>query len=135
MKPYGNPFGSKSKGKLSPWSYPIQCERKWKKKFSQFFFYLFLATSSTLRAGRCCSPWREVRRLWYRSSITTQERWYCWDILLGKALIFIIPNRKVARKVARMSCTNELRERIARTDFYMKFPFDTGKFAGSCVCG
>ena len=29
----GNPFGSKSKGKLSPRSYPIQCERKWKYSF------------------------------------------------------------------------------------------------------
>ena len=27
------PFGSKSKGKLSPWSYPIQFERKWKYSF------------------------------------------------------------------------------------------------------
>ena len=27
------PFGSKSKGKLSPQSYPIQCERKWKYSF------------------------------------------------------------------------------------------------------
>ena len=27
------PFGSKSRGKLSPWSYPIQCERKWKYSF------------------------------------------------------------------------------------------------------
>ena len=27
------PFGSKSKGKLSPRSYPIQCERKWKYSF------------------------------------------------------------------------------------------------------
>ena len=29
-EPNGFPFGSKSKGKLSPRSYPIQCERKWK---------------------------------------------------------------------------------------------------------
>ena len=29
----GNPFGSKSKGKLSPWSYPIQFERKLNTKF------------------------------------------------------------------------------------------------------
>ena len=26
-------FGSKSKGKLAPRSYPIQCERKWKYSF------------------------------------------------------------------------------------------------------
>ena len=30
FKPNGNPFGSKSKGNLSPRSYPIQCERNWK---------------------------------------------------------------------------------------------------------
>ena len=29
----GFPFGSKSKGKLSPRSYPIQCERKWNTSF------------------------------------------------------------------------------------------------------
>ena len=29
----GIPFGSKSEGKLSPRSYPIQCERKWKYNF------------------------------------------------------------------------------------------------------
>ena len=29
FKPNGMPFGSKSKGKLSPRSYPIQYERKW----------------------------------------------------------------------------------------------------------
>ena len=29
----GIPFGSKSKEKLSPRSYPIQCERKWKYSF------------------------------------------------------------------------------------------------------
>ena len=29
----GFPFNSKSKGKLSPRSYPIQCERKWKDSF------------------------------------------------------------------------------------------------------
>ena len=33
FEPNGNPFGSKSKGNLSPRSYPIQCERKWKYSF------------------------------------------------------------------------------------------------------
>ena len=33
FEPNGTPFGSKSKGKLSPRSYPIQCERKWKHSF------------------------------------------------------------------------------------------------------
>ena len=33
FEPNGIPFGSKSKGKLSPRSYPIQCERKWKYSF------------------------------------------------------------------------------------------------------
>ena len=33
FEPNGVPFVSKSKGKLSPWSYPIQCERKWKHNF------------------------------------------------------------------------------------------------------
>ena len=33
FEPNGISFGSKSKGKLSPRSYPIQCERKWKYSF------------------------------------------------------------------------------------------------------
>ena len=33
FEPNGIPYGSKSKGKLSPRSYPIQCERKWKYSF------------------------------------------------------------------------------------------------------
>ena len=33
FEPNGVPFGSKSKGKLSPRSYPIQCERKLKYSF------------------------------------------------------------------------------------------------------
>ena len=33
FEPNGNPFGSKSKGKLSPRSYPIECERKWNASF------------------------------------------------------------------------------------------------------
>ena len=32
-EPNGIPLGSKSKGKLSPRSYPIQCERNWKYSF------------------------------------------------------------------------------------------------------
>ena len=32
-EPNGIPFGSKSKGKLSPRSYPIQFERKWNTSF------------------------------------------------------------------------------------------------------
>ena len=33
FEPNGIPFGSKLKGKLSPRSYPIQCERKWNTSF------------------------------------------------------------------------------------------------------
>ena len=33
FEPNGIPFGSKSKGKLSPQPYPIQCGRKWKYSF------------------------------------------------------------------------------------------------------
>ena len=33
FEPNGFPFGSKSKGKLSPRSYPIRFERKWKSSF------------------------------------------------------------------------------------------------------
>ena len=33
FKPNWIPFGSKSKGKLSPWLYPIQCGRNWEYSF------------------------------------------------------------------------------------------------------
>ena len=33
FEPNGLPFGSKSKGKVSPRSYPIQFERKWNGSF------------------------------------------------------------------------------------------------------
>ena len=33
FEPDGNPFGSKSKGELSPQSYPIQCERELNARF------------------------------------------------------------------------------------------------------
>ena len=33
FEPNGFSFGSESKGKLSPWSYPFQCERNWKYSF------------------------------------------------------------------------------------------------------
>ena len=33
FQPNGIPFSSKLKGKLSPRSYPIQCETKWKNGF------------------------------------------------------------------------------------------------------
>ena len=33
FEPNGFPFGSKPKGKLSPRSYPIQFEKKWKNSF------------------------------------------------------------------------------------------------------
>ena len=33
FEPNRFPFGSKSNGKLSPWLYPIQCEKKWKYSF------------------------------------------------------------------------------------------------------
>ena len=42
FEPNGNPFGSKSIGKMSPRSYPIQCERKWKYSFLSAVVWIFL---------------------------------------------------------------------------------------------
>ena len=39
FEPNGIPFGSKSKGKLSPRSYPIPFERKWKYSFLGVCWY------------------------------------------------------------------------------------------------
>ena len=52
--PNGIPFGSKSKGKLSPRSYPIQCERK----------YSFLSV---------VFPDRNVRALFGRAATAAQR--------------------------------------------------------------
>ena len=43
FEPDGIPFSSKSKGKLSPQPYPIQCERKWK------YSFLSIALSNKVR--------------------------------------------------------------------------------------
>ena len=48
FEPNGNPFGSKSKGKLSPRSYPIQCERKGKYRQAHYLTQRFSFT------GRPC---------------------------------------------------------------------------------
>ena len=54
LKPNGIPFGSKSKGKRSPRSYPIQFERKWKYSFfsGQFMRHIFLRPLRESRAKR-----------------------------------------------------------------------------------
>ena len=43
LEPNGIKFGSKSKGKLSPRSYPVQFERKWKHSFLSVAHYVSLA--------------------------------------------------------------------------------------------
>ena len=45
FEPNGIPFGSKSKGQLSPRSYPIQFERKWK--------YSFVNVGDTFNTRHC----------------------------------------------------------------------------------
>ena len=45
--PNGIPFGSKSKGKLSLRSYPIQCERKW----NTFFLSAIIVRGRKFRSG------------------------------------------------------------------------------------
>ena len=37
FEPNEIPFGAKSRGELSPRSYPIQCERKWKHSFLSLY--------------------------------------------------------------------------------------------------
>ena len=41
-EPNGIPFGSKSKGKLSPRSYPIRCERKMKYSFLSVRYHYYV---------------------------------------------------------------------------------------------
>ena len=42
FEPNGIPFGSKSNEKVSPRSYPIQCERKWKYSFLSVAIFILL---------------------------------------------------------------------------------------------
>ena len=51
FEPNGFPFGSKLTGKLSPRSYPIQCERKWKHSFLSVRKLASLAIIMVLRTG------------------------------------------------------------------------------------
>ena len=48
FEPNRIPFGSKSKGKLSPRPYPIQCERKWNTSFLSGRSLIFSVNSSAL---------------------------------------------------------------------------------------
>ena len=56
FEPNGIPFGLKSKGKLSPRSYPIQCERNWKYSFLSVFgslgntFQFFITSSGVMHS-------------------------------------------------------------------------------------
>ena len=65
----GNPFGSKSKGKLSPRSYPIQCERKWNTSFLSALGYVLYdryvkkAPVMTLQFSRRAEVYRSTAAL------------------------------------------------------------------------
>ena len=56
-------FGSKPKGKLSPRSYPIQCERKWKHIFLSVdvnsVFYQAVGPGWSMYTG-CAGVWEPV---------------------------------------------------------------------------
>ena len=52
FEPNGIPFGSNSKGKLSPGSYPIQCERKWKYSFLSVECFFFSRTPCVIYTER-----------------------------------------------------------------------------------
>ena len=79
FEPNGIPFGSKSKGKLSPRSFPIQCERKWK--------YSFLSVKGPVFASAVpgffqCKLLRSF--LTERSNEDTVIEWLQYEIFLGK---------------------------------------------------
>ena len=50
----GVPFGSKAKGKLSPWSYPIQCEWKWKYSSLRVVFPVRIIKGTTAEYKLAC---------------------------------------------------------------------------------
>ena len=60
LEPNGFPFVSKSKGKLSPRSYPIQCERKWKYSFLSVlcvYIYIHIYIHICIPIYRGSRPW------------------------------------------------------------------------------
>ena len=60
LNQYGIPFGSKSKGKLSPRSYPIQFERKWKYCFLSVTAFM---TSNISAFFSFAASWASMLRL------------------------------------------------------------------------
>ena len=62
FEPNGTPFGSKSKGKLSPRSYPIHCERKWKYSFLSVHCKKFspMLQENARNFVLCCKKMQEI---------------------------------------------------------------------------
>ena len=100
-EPNGIPFGSKSKGKLSPWSYPIQCERNWKYCFlsaaATVFSVLYIAISRRLISVKYC-PFRlpstcrnpHELTLWILTWISYQIHCYPWENTRGNNSIYYL---------------------------------------------
>ena len=62
FEPNENPFGSKSKEKRSPRSYPIQCERKWKHSFLSVYenVYIYICINNCTRSRQLTQS-RQIR--------------------------------------------------------------------------
>ena len=54
FEPNGIPFGSKSKGKLTPRSYPIHCERQWKYSFLSVYHTIAHHRTSRKHSSTIC---------------------------------------------------------------------------------
>ena len=75
FEPNGIPFGSKSKGKLSPRSHPIQFERKW----NTIFLSVACLQRVMLIGSMLQVVWRRrVRLLMYLSAFVIDRRALFW---------------------------------------------------------
>ena len=79
-EPNWTPFGSKSKGKLSPRSYPIQFERKWNASFLSITRFS-IAVLPTIHYDQ--TTWRTLRVLLIVYTVVySEERVFYWGHIL-----------------------------------------------------
>ena len=86
FEPNGIPFGSKLKGKLSPRSYPIQCERNWITSFLSALNTFLVTLSepcarSDYKTSGWRTPWKPLRKImaiWHQGVMKMGEGGFSW---------------------------------------------------------